>query len=51
MAKGRSYPISGQTWRDPQGTFRSDWTSAALIGSILFVAFLFPLAWAVGLLK
>ncbi|HYM39432.1 MAG TPA: hypothetical protein VEY12_04705 [Thermoplasmata archaeon] len=40
MARGRNFPLSGETWKDPEGTFKSDWTSAWLIGVLVLLALL-----------
>ena len=41
MARGRNFPMSGQHWRDAQGTFKSDWASAWLIGMALTLVAIF----------
>lgn len=48
MARGRNFPMSGQNWKDAQGTFQSDWTGAWLVGAvgIFVVVFLIILALA-----
>ncbi len=42
--------MSGENWKDPEGTFRSDWTGAWLVGAIFLVILFFVLAFAFGIL-
>jgi len=46
----RNFPLSGQNWKDPRGTFQSDWTLAWVLGSIGMVAFFIALGFYFGLL-
>ncbi len=47
---GRNFPLSGQNWKNPDGTYPHDWTLAMLIGAAGFVAFLLLAAFAFGML-
>lgn len=47
----RNFPLSGQKWKDPKGTFASDWTLAWLIGTLVLLGFLVALAFAYGVLR
>jgi len=51
MAAGRNFPMSGEKWREADGTFRSDWALAWLVGSVLLAVAFLALLFALGFFR
>lgn len=51
MAWGRNFPMSGQNTKDAEGTFRSDWSLAWVIGLAVVLVVIFLVFLAGGILR
>ena len=47
----RNFPLSGQNWKNPDGTYPHDWSTAWLVGSAALIALFILVCLAYGTLR